>query len=163
MHHEGKEPKTGEGRGVSLRQRVRIHGVSERDPVPVEARRAHVDRGAGIVGGEPQQPAQRLDRFDPAQQQSDAARGVATRLDLAPVRIPDPHARIGPGGRLDQDELIAADPLAPIGNGARARGIDRDRVGPRIRSEEHTSELSPDHLVCRLLLEIGRASCRERV
>src|SRR5947208_4315616 len=27
-------------------------------------------------------------------------------------------------------------------------------VGPRIRSEEHTSELqSPDHLVCRLLLE----------
>ena len=43
------------------------------------------------------------------------------------------------------------------------------------RSEEHTSELqSPDHLVCRLLLEkkptpipndtkIGRASCRERV
>ena len=32
------------------------------------------------------------------------------------------------------------------------------------RSEEHTSELqSPIHLVCRLLLEIGRASCRERV
>ena len=32
------------------------------------------------------------------------------------------------------------------------------------RSEEHTSELqSPVHLVCRLLLEIGRASCRERV
>ena len=35
-----------------------------------------------------------------------------------------------------------------------------------MRSEEHTSELqsqlSPD-IVCRLLLEIGRASCRERV
>ena len=32
------------------------------------------------------------------------------------------------------------------------------------RSEEHTSELqSPQNLVCRLLLEIGRASCRERV
>ena len=32
------------------------------------------------------------------------------------------------------------------------------------RSEEHTSELrSRPHLVCRLLLEIGRASCRERV
>src|SRR5258708_21438085 len=28
------------------------------------------------------------------------------------------------------------------------------RVGPELRSEEHTSELqSPDHLVCRLLLE----------
>ena len=39
-------------------------------------------------------------------------------------------------------------------------------VGDKLRSEEHTSELqsqlSPD-LVCRLLLEIGRASCRERV
>ena len=35
-----------------------------------------------------------------------------------------------------------------------------------IRSEEHTSELQSHdvvHLVCRLLLEIGRASCRERV
>ena len=35
-----------------------------------------------------------------------------------------------------------------------------------LRSEEHTSELqSPrrPELVCRLLLEIGRASCRERV
>src|SRR5258706_13034774 len=32
------------------------------------------------------------------------------------------------------------------------------------RSEEHTSELqSLTNLVCRLLLEIGRASCRERV
>ena len=32
------------------------------------------------------------------------------------------------------------------------------------RSEEHMSELqSPYDLVCRLLLEIGRASCRERV
>ena len=32
------------------------------------------------------------------------------------------------------------------------------------RSEEHTSELqSRQYLVCRLLLEIGRASCRERV
>ena len=34
------------------------------------------------------------------------------------------------------------------------------------RSEEHTSELQSrmtSHLVCRLLLEIGRASCRERV
>ena len=33
-----------------------------------------------------------------------------------------------------------------------------------LRSEEHTSELQSHlNLVCRLLLEIGRASCRERV
>ena len=43
------------------------------------------------------------------------------------------------------------------------------RMGRRpsdLRSEEHTSELQSHdrpYLVCRLLLEIGRASCRERV
>src|SRR5207244_13634752 len=32
--------------------------------------------------------------------------------------------------------------------------LERVHAGPRQRSEEHTSELqSPDHLVCRLLLE----------
>ena len=41
-------------------------------------------------------------------------------------------------------------------------GLDCDVLVSR--SEEHTSELqSPCNLVCRLLLEIGRASCRERV
>src|SRR5258708_16789392 len=44
----------------------------------------------------------------------------------------------------------------PVGAGG--RNVDRDgawRVGAiAVRSEEHTSELqSPDHLVCRLLLE----------
>ena len=42
----------------------------------------------------------------------------------------------------------------------------REREEEIIRSEEHTSELQspwPVHIVCRLLLEIGRASCRERV
>src|SRR5258708_27005457 len=44
----------------------------------------------------------------------------------------------------------------------RSRGsgfYDRPRMGRRIRSEEHTSELqSPDHLVCRLLLEKKKES-----
>src|SRR5207244_8002005 len=44
------------------------------------------------------------------------------------------------------------------GGGDRVRRSARDqadhRAGPAARSEEHTSELqSPDHLVCRLLLE----------
>src|SRR5258708_21421459 len=40
----------------------------------------------------------------------------------------------------------------------RARGFDRSHG----RSEEHTSELqSPDHLVCRLLLEKKKHRCRE--
>ena len=56
---------------------------------------------------------------------------------------------------------------------ALAQEVDRDGINVHIvtpgpveteRSEEHTSELqSHSDLVCRLLLEIGRASCRERV
>src|SRR5258708_26454868 len=38
--------------------------------------------------------------------------------------------------------------------GARLRGQEKAAGCDRVRSEEHTSELqSPDHLVCRLLLE----------
>src|SRR3990170_8543813 len=43
---------------------------------------------------------------------------------------------------------------APRSAGGRARRAATPRRAPRSRSEEHTSELqSPDHLVCRLLLE----------
>src|SRR5947208_10710633 len=47
-------------------------------------------------------------------------------------------------------------PQRPTGLGARYRGGARGTrdARPGFRSEEHTSELqSPDHLVCRLLLE----------
>src|SRR5258708_16692137 len=52
-------------------------------------------------------------------------------------------------GRLDHRGLRAASTIAP------AEQIERPvRLGRWWRSEEHTSELqSPDHLVCRLLLE----------
>src|SRR5947208_4640140 len=41
---------------------------------------------------------------------------------------------------------------SPTANPRAASG--REKIGPLCRSEEHTSELqSPDHLVCRLLLE----------
>src|SRR5258708_17929322 len=43
-------------------------------------------------------------------------------------------------------EVIAKDGYAPF--------VDEIRKSPKQRSEEHTSELqSPDHLLCRLLLE----------
>src|SRR5207244_5608000 len=53
-------------------------------------------------------------------------------------------------------ELAVVDPL--LSGQARSQEIERLRVLfpslPLMRSEEHTSELqSPDHLVCRLLLE----------
>src|SRR5438552_10951857 len=44
--------------------------------------------------------------------------------------------------------------LAPFGRFLRASGLDELPQIFNVRSEEHTSELqSPDHLVCRLLLE----------
>src|SRR5947208_6325358 len=57
------------------------------------------------------------------------------------VVVGQPHARVGP---LREDAAAVGDPRA-----------DDDRA----RSEEHTSELqSPDHLVCRLLLEKKKKS-----
>src|SRR5438552_2877994 len=73
--------------------------------------------------------------------------GAATR-----PRVPD---SIGDVGRRDQHVLSCRAP----GPATRRRRGASGAVGPPdqrrgIRSEEHTSELqSPDHLVCRLLLE----------
>src|SRR5207244_11688618 len=75
-------------------------------------------------------------------QRSQAA-GTNDRHDLARrqhtrIRLRDPQ-RIGRGGRRD---------------GAAERCHECIENALRVRSEEHTSELqSPDHLVCRLLLE----------
>src|SRR5258708_18128082 len=45
-------------------------------------------------------------------------------------------------------------PRAEAGGRALERRLARGRADPQARSEEHTSELqSPDHFVCRLLLE----------
>src|SRR5207244_13271812 len=51
---------------------------------------------------------------------------------------------------------------AHCGRGARARPLGADDARrARLRSEEHTSELqSPDHLVCRLLLEKKKTDYR---
>src|SRR5258708_26332290 len=54
----------------------------------------------------------------------------------------------------------------PLGIGRDQRTWKRVDLGGRriIRSEEHTSELqSPDHLVCRLLLEKKKKTCRANV
>src|SRR5207244_7678059 len=50
----------------------------------------------------------------------------------------------------------------PAGPGAQRRRRPNHPAAPALRSEEHTSELqSPDHLVCRLLLE--KKKQRERL
>src|SRR5947208_9582151 len=59
------------------------------------------------------------------------------------------------GGRPDEDERISVPGFFVAGIAKSAVKIDdRFSILPNGRSEEHTSELqSPDHLVCRLLLE----------
>src|SRR5207244_11295793 len=75
---------------------------------------------------------------------------------------PRPAARVGLPGVAARAERRPAQPAAAARSGQRRRPAARLRPGPvrpglgrqRVRSEEHTSELqSPDHLVCRLLLE----------
>src|SRR5258708_8171865 len=59
-------------------------------------------------------------------------------------------------------EVVVDDDVVELAEvGHVGRGIAQ---APRDRSEEHTSELqSPDHLVCRLLLEKKKAMRRRRV
>src|SRR5258708_28407477 len=64
----------------------------------------------------------------------------------------------------DEDEDAAEDVQPQLRERARQVGlrvVDEHRAGAVVRSEEHTSELqSPDHLVCRLLLEKKKLSKR---
>src|SRR5215216_7126909 len=58
--------------------------------------------------------------------------------------------RIAGSGQV-ADEVVAGPGLQPVGL---QLGLGHAQVDRAPRSEEHTSELqSPDHLVCRLLLE----------
>src|SRR5258708_18321044 len=59
-------------------------------------------------------------------------------------------------GQREQDSINSsfAQPLKTRGKLANPFHVERTAGLERLRSEEHTSELqSPDHLVCRLLLE----------
>src|SRR5258708_1344826 len=70
-----------------------------------------------------------------------------------------------PKDLLDDAECVVVLPsvkkLAIGIGGSYGRGVMVCRTGEHFRSEEHTSELqSPDHLVCRLLLEKKKRSDR---
>src|SRR5258708_26601026 len=59
-----------------------------------------------------------------------------------------------PSGARQRSFEILSQQRHGTGAGADASGVSAGRRAHRSRSEEHTSELqSPDHLVCRLLLE----------
>src|SRR5258708_28159124 len=80
-------------------------------------------------------------------------RGVQEWLSRRPSELPPfPGQRLPPAAacrRLQPGQLLPSAVAAAL-----AFGTDRNSARPTLRSEEHTSELqSPDHLVCRLLLE----------
>src|SRR5258708_16167161 len=55
---------------------------------------------------------------------------------------------------IADDLMKSIDAEFPSNVGASSEPVRREHAGKSVRSEEHTSELqSPDHLVCRLLLE----------
>src|SRR5258708_27896101 len=55
-------------------------------------------------------------------------------------------------------------PMRTVGQILKDARLEKLYTLEDVRSEEHTSELqSPDHLVCRLLLEKKNRSCRSRI
>src|SRR5258708_10642420 len=70
------------------------------------------------------------------------------------IRRP-PRSTLFPYTTLFRSRAGEGGEAVPLGSGAGGRGPAEPRAAaPAPRSEEHTSELqSPDHLVCRLLLE----------
>src|SRR5258708_24546675 len=90
-------------------------------------------------------------------QVSKIVRSLARMTDLA--RAAEGTARMQRGGPATPNYAgigIEADGLTPFGQVFKSLNADYGvpRNIPNYRSEEHTSELqSPDHLVCRLLLE----------
>src|SRR5207244_12792385 len=74
--------------------------------------------------------------------------------DEIPVGFGDlPRPTVGPDARV-RDENVDLAELGQRGLGHPTAVVGARDVGLNSRSEEHTSELqSPDHLVCRLLLE----------
>src|SRR5438552_4921505 len=63
-------------------------------------------------------------------------------------------------GRITRRNAPSRVAPSTIAASSRSRGIERKNpIRSQVRSEEHTSELqSPDHLVCRLLLEKKKTS-----
>src|SRR5438552_7200972 len=86
----------------------------------------------------------------------DATRATSTRSMPTPIAVTPVRTRAAPRATLARERSHRAPGRAREGW---RRGVSRRRQAARgaaasDRSEEHTSELqSPDHLVCRLLLE----------
>jgi hypothetical protein len=71
---------------------------------------------------------------------NDAPRCIAARPNLAAVRVPDAHPKVGRVARLQNDQLVAADAGAPVGDGAGEGRRDVERLFARIDNHEIVAE-----------------------
>src|SRR5258708_21906501 len=77
-----------------------------------------------------------------------------------PPATEEPTAEVARAGAEDVDRAVRAADAAMKGPWRKVTPQERGRL----RSEEHTSELqSPDHLVCRLLLEKKKTQHHENI
>ena len=123
----------------------RVHRPRQRDVVPAEPRRPHIDAhppvgerlrrqvaggGANDLGAPPGLARQQIGH---------AAGGVAAGPGLGTVGIADAHEGIGVGvcrRRLDGDELVAAHAGAPVGDRRGAPGGQAERTGAFVEHDE---------------------------
>src|SRR5207244_10192725 len=104
---------------------------------------------ASFVSTERSAPSRALHSF-PTRRSSDLCRAgagtISTMCNLGADSLPTTHEASVKSCTVPQSEFVA--------DYRSARSRSRSTLKELMRSEEHTSELqSPDHLVCRLLLE----------
>ena len=146
---------------IAISPRV-VDRLGERDFVPSEAGRAHVDGNAAIViDGRGEHPALGLDANigRPAlggDERGHAARGIAAGADLAAIGIPDAHEHVGFARGLERDDLVATDALLAVGDGADRVSRKRERSCAGIEHDEVVAE--PVHLAELYRLSLHGAS-----
>src|SRR5207244_10205691 len=100
----------------------------------------------------------RSSRMDHAILVSGLTRGTASPVCISASTRASRLPSLPPGCRLAKSSSLkprfSASAIASASPNASMVVVEAVGASPRVRSEEHTSELqSPDHLVCRLLLE----------
>ena len=119
------------------------HRARQRDLLPAQERRAHVDGDDFIAGAlRIEHPGCGLDAPRNRstllhQQPRHAARGVAAGVALAAIGVPNSHEGVAAHGPLKRDHLIAPDAASAVRDGARLGLRKRQRpTRARVKNDE---------------------------
>ena len=139
------------------RHRQRVHRIGERDRLPLEARRAHVDRDA-VPGWARLRSCRRASRSAPARRAACATARVALpQASTSPpsalkMRMRKSAAR----GGFEQDQLVAADP-GRAGRPARAASAARRSAAAASARASSTTKSLPRPCILMKGTRIARA------